>query len=68
MTINKTDNASASDSGTGKQHSGDNSSLQRKVVIRRLPPTMTKEQFLDICSPLPEYDYMYFCKADNRLV
>lgn len=38
----------------------------KKIVIRRLPPTMTKEQFLDIVSPLPEYDYMYFCNADLR--
>ena len=38
----------------------------RKIVIRRLPPTMSKEQFLDIVSPLPDYDYMYFCNADLR--
>ena len=38
----------------------------RKIVIRRLPPTMNKDQFLDIVSPLPDYDYMYFCNADLR--
>lgn len=28
---------------------------------------MTKEAFLDIVSPLPEYDYFYFCNADMSL-
>ncbi len=48
-----------------KSSSGENS-LPKKIVIRRLPPTLTKEQFLDIVSPLPEYDYLYFCNADQR--
>jgi regulator of nonsense transcripts 3 len=39
----------------------------KQVVIRRLPPTMTQEQFLEQVSPLPEYDYMYFAKADMSL-
>lgn len=39
----------------------------KKIVIRRLPPTLTKEQFLDIVSPLPEYDFFYFCNADPAL-
>ncbi|XP_066603707.1 regulator of nonsense transcripts 3A-like isoform X2 [Prorops nasuta] len=38
-----------------------------KVVIRRLPPTMTQEQFLEQVSPLPEHDYLYFAKADLSL-
>ncbi|XP_048265479.1 regulator of nonsense transcripts 3A [Bombus terrestris] len=38
-----------------------------KVVIRRLPPTMTQEQFLEQVSPLPEHDYLYFVKADMSL-
>ncbi|XP_012540371.1 regulator of nonsense transcripts 3A isoform X2 [Monomorium pharaonis] len=38
-----------------------------KVVIRRLPPTMTQDQFLEQVSPLPEHDYMYFVKADMSL-
>jgi regulator of nonsense transcripts 3 len=38
----------------------------KKIVIRRLPPTLTKEQFLDIVSPLPEYDFFYYCDADTR--
>lgn len=39
----------------------------KKIVIRRLPPSLTKEQFLDIVSPLPEYDYFYYCNADLSL-
>lgn len=38
-----------------------------KVVIRRLPPTMTQDQFLEQVSPLPEHDYLYFVKADMSL-
>ncbi|XP_015918123.1 regulator of nonsense transcripts 3B [Parasteatoda tepidariorum] len=41
--------------------------FQTKVIIRRLPPTMTEEQFIEQISPLPEHDYMYFVKADMRL-
>lgn len=40
--------------------------LAKKIVIRRLPPSMTKEQFLEIISPMPEYDYFYYCHADMR--
>ncbi|XP_046468712.1 regulator of nonsense transcripts 3A [Neodiprion pinetum] len=38
-----------------------------KVVIRRLPPSMTLEQFIEQISPLPDHDYMYFVKADLSL-
>ncbi|XP_071440791.1 regulator of nonsense transcripts 3B isoform X2 [Hetaerina americana] len=38
-----------------------------KVVIRRLPPTMTLEKFIDQVSPLPENDYLHFAKADASL-
>ncbi|CAL1262311.1 unnamed protein product [Larinioides sclopetarius] len=41
--------------------------FQTKVVIRRLPPSMTEEQFLEQISPVPEHDYMYFVKADMSL-
>jgi regulator of nonsense transcripts 3 len=60
-TIVKTE--SSSTTGSTNQSSTDN---LRKIVIRRLPPTMNKDQFLDIVSPLPDYDYMYFCNADLR--
>ncbi|KAK7866804.1 hypothetical protein R5R35_005238 [Gryllus longicercus] len=38
-----------------------------KVVVRRLPPTMTLETFVDNVSPLPEHDYVYFVRADMSL-
>ncbi|GLV41256.1 Upf3 [Carabus blaptoides fortunei] len=41
--------------------------LFTKVVVRRLPPSMNKESFLNQVSPLPDYDYMYFVKADMSL-
>ncbi|XP_015174167.1 PREDICTED: regulator of nonsense transcripts 3B isoform X2 [Polistes dominula] len=38
-----------------------------KVIIRRLPPTMTSDQLMEQISPLPEHDYFYFVKADMSL-
>ncbi|XP_044001711.1 regulator of nonsense transcripts 3B-like [Aphidius gifuensis] len=38
-----------------------------KVVIRRLPPSMTQAQFVEQISPLPDNDYLYFVKADMSL-
>uniref|UniRef100_A0A0C9PZX1 UPF3A protein n=1 Tax=Fopius arisanus TaxID=64838 RepID=A0A0C9PZX1_9HYME len=38
-----------------------------KVVIRRLPPSMTQDQFIEQVSPLPEHDYLHFVKADMSL-
>lgn len=38
-----------------------------QVVVRRLPPTMSLETFLDQVAPLPPVDYMYFVKADASL-
>lgn len=38
-----------------------------KVVIRRLPPSMTQDQFLEQVSPLPEHDYLCFVKADMSM-
>lgn len=42
-------------------------SPQTKVVARRLPPTMTEEEFLEAVSPLAEYDYFSFVPADKSL-
>lgn len=39
-----------------------------QIVLRRLPPSLTSEQFLEIVSPIPDYDYYRFCKADLRYV
>ena len=29
-----------------------------KIVVRRLPPSMTEEEFLDQVSPIPDHDYV----------
>ena len=31
-----------------------------KIVVRRLPPSMTEEEFLNQVSPLPDHDYIRF--------
>ncbi|XP_022919829.1 regulator of nonsense transcripts 3B-like [Onthophagus taurus] len=38
-----------------------------KVIVRRLPPSMTLEEFQTQVSPLPDYDYMYTVKGDMSL-
>ncbi|XP_043987995.1 regulator of nonsense transcripts 3A isoform X3 [Gambusia affinis] len=38
-----------------------------KVVIRRLPPNLSKEQLEELLSPLPSYDYFEFFPADQSL-
>ncbi|XP_078514002.1 regulator of nonsense transcripts 3A isoform X2 [Lissotriton helveticus] len=38
-----------------------------KVVIRRLPPSITKEQLEEQLHPLPAHDYFEFCAADPSL-
>uniref|UniRef100_A0A3B5MM86 UPF3A regulator of nonsense mediated mRNA decay n=1 Tax=Xiphophorus couchianus TaxID=32473 RepID=A0A3B5MM86_9TELE len=38
-----------------------------KVVIRRLPPNLSKEQLEEHLSPLPSYDYFEFFPADQSL-
>ncbi|KAM9709679.1 regulator of nonsense transcripts 3A isoform 2-T2 [Menidia menidia] len=38
-----------------------------KVVIRRLPPNLSKDQLEEQLSPLPSYDYFEFFQADQSL-
>ncbi|XP_034838974.1 regulator of nonsense transcripts 3B isoform X1 [Maniola hyperantus] len=38
-----------------------------KIILRRLPPTMTEEAFLEQVSPIPEHDLFYFAKPDPSL-
>ncbi|CAH0766531.1 unnamed protein product [Diatraea saccharalis] len=38
-----------------------------KIILRRLPPTMTEEAFLEQISPMPEHDHFYFAKPDLSL-
>ncbi len=39
-----------------------------QVVVRRLPPSLTSEQFLEVISPVPELDYFKFHKSDPTYV
>lgn len=38
-----------------------------KVVIRRLPPGITQDEFLTQVSPIPDYNYIYTTKGDMTL-
>uniref|UniRef100_A0A8C5II92 UPF3 domain-containing protein n=1 Tax=Junco hyemalis TaxID=40217 RepID=A0A8C5II92_JUNHY len=49
----------------GKQREEKKTALS-KVVIRRLPPCLTKEQLEEQLHPLPAHDYFEFCTADPR--
>lgn len=37
-----------------------------KVVVRRLPPCLTLEEFLTIVSPIPRYNYIYLKKPRSE--
>ncbi|KAJ6640944.1 Regulator of nonsense transcripts 3B [Pseudolycoriella hygida] len=54
-------------SSTEKKTRKEKSKLSTKVVIRRLPPSMDEETFLNQIQPVPEYDYFYFVDADWSL-
>uniref|UniRef100_H9G7V6 UPF3B regulator of nonsense mediated mRNA decay n=1 Tax=Anolis carolinensis TaxID=28377 RepID=H9G7V6_ANOCA len=45
----------------------DKKELLSKVVIRRLPPSLTKEQLEEHLQPLPEHDYFEFFANDTSL-
>ncbi|XP_061548818.1 regulator of nonsense transcripts 3A isoform X3 [Phycodurus eques] len=49
------------------KHKEEKKELFTKVVIRRLPPHLTKEQLEEQLSPLPSYDYFEFFPADPSL-
>jgi len=38
-----------------------------KVVIRRLPPAMTEDIFLEQISPIPENDMFYYVKGEHQV-
>lgn len=38
-----------------------------KVIVRRLPPSMTQDEFISQVSPIPDYDYIYAVKGDMSL-
>ncbi|XP_006884026.1 PREDICTED: regulator of nonsense transcripts 3A [Elephantulus edwardii] len=52
--------------GTSKSRE-DKRTVLSKVVIRRLPPSLTKEQLEEQLHPLPAHDYFEFCTADLSL-
>ncbi|KAK2118617.1 regulator of nonsense transcription [Saguinus oedipus] len=51
--------------GAGKPREEKRTALS-KVVIRRLPPGLTKEQLEEQLHPLPAHDYFEFFAADLR--
>ncbi|XP_062469333.1 regulator of nonsense transcripts 3B isoform X2 [Pezoporus occidentalis] len=68
-----TGTAAAGDSRTGAaeldrlERPKDKKETLSKVVIRRLPPSLTKEQLEEHLQPLPEHDYFEFFANDSSL-
>nr|CAD7199197.1 unnamed protein product [Timema douglasi] len=50
-----------------KHDKTDSTAPLTKVVIRRLPPSLTEESFLEHIKPLPSTEHFYFVKAEKRL-
>ncbi|XP_026804000.1 regulator of nonsense transcripts 3A isoform X2 [Pangasianodon hypophthalmus] len=56
------------DSATANsKHKEEKKEIFTKVVIRRLPPSLSKDQLEEHLSPLPSYDYFEFFPADQSL-
>ncbi|XP_063708367.1 regulator of nonsense transcripts 3B-like [Culicoides brevitarsis] len=53
----------------GKKHKRHRQSdgVPNRVIIRRLPPTMTEEEFLHQIDPVPKFTAFSFCKPDWSL-
>ncbi|XP_077199768.1 regulator of nonsense transcripts 3A isoform X5 [Paroedura picta] len=51
----------------GKPQREEKRAALSKVVIRRLPPSFTKEQLEEQLHPLPAHDYFEFCTSDPSL-
>ncbi|XP_072433627.1 regulator of nonsense transcripts 3A isoform X3 [Chiloscyllium punctatum] len=52
--------------GEKRKEKDEKKEVLTKVVIRRLPPTLTKAQLEEQLHPLPTHDYFEFCAADTR--
>ncbi|KAG8451866.1 hypothetical protein GDO86_003893, partial [Hymenochirus boettgeri] len=51
----------------GLRHRDERRATLSKVVIRRLPPSINKEQLEEQLHPLPAHDYFEFCTPDPSL-
>ena len=49
----------------GRKEAAATSNLDSKIVVRRLPPSMTEEDFLEAVSPLPDLDHFYFVTSNR---
>ncbi|XP_043104218.1 regulator of nonsense transcripts 3A isoform X1 [Puntigrus tetrazona] len=49
------------------KHKEEKKEIFTKVVIRRLPPSLSKDQLEEHLSPLPSFDYFEFFPADQSL-
>ncbi|XP_059820326.1 regulator of nonsense transcripts 3A isoform X6 [Hypanus sabinus] len=54
------------DDGEKRKEKDEKKEVLTKVVIRRLPPNLTKAQLEEQLHPLPTHDYFEFCAADVR--
>nr|CAB3267523.1 regulator of nonsense transcripts 3B-like [Phallusia mammillata] len=41
--------------------------ISSKVIVRRLPPGFTQEEFLKVADPVPDHDYFRFVPGDRTL-
>ncbi|XP_072292270.1 regulator of nonsense transcripts 3B isoform X2 [Eucyclogobius newberryi] len=53
--------------GEKSEKSKEKRETMTKIIIRRLPPTITKEELEEQLQPLPEMDYMEFFSNDTSL-
>ena len=51
----------------GKQKEEKKSKPMTKVIVRRLPPKLKVEEFVEAISPIPDNDYFRFVAADESL-
>ncbi|KAF7665890.1 hypothetical protein LDENG_00129990 [Lucifuga dentata] len=56
-----------SEDGEKSEKSKEKKEAMTKVVIRRLPPSLTKEELEEQLQPLPEVDYLEFFSSDTSL-
>ncbi|KAK1903763.1 Regulator of nonsense transcripts 3B [Dissostichus eleginoides] len=55
------------DDGEKTERSKEKKEAMTKIVIRRLPPSLTKEELEEQLQPLPEMDYLEFFSNDTSL-